>query len=213
MWWSCELRSGKTVTVNNAVHWNIDITSGNMKKLNNDQLNNLITILRERFEKNMNRHKSVKWSDVQSRLENNDSALWSLSEMECTGGEPDVVAMDPDSGEVIFFDCSPESPGGRRSLCYDREALEARKEAKPAGSAVGMAEELGLELLTEEQYRFLQKTGKYDAKTSSWIKTPASIRKLGGSLFADYRYGNVFVYHNGAQSYYSARGFRGALRV
>lgn len=173
----------------------------------------LLGTLKARFEKNMNRHSGLEWAAVQARLEAKPEKLWSLSEMERTGGEPDVVGHDEKTGETIFYDCSAESPKGRRSLCYDREALEARKENKPAGSAVGMAADMGIELLTEEQYRELQKLGHFDTKTSSWLKTPSEIRQLGGAIFADYRYGHVFVYHNGAESYYAARGFRGSLRV
>lgn len=166
-----------------------------------------------RFEKNMNRHKGIEWAEVQAKLEANPEKLRSLHEMENTGGEPDVVGHDKKTGEYIFFDCSAESPSGRRSLCYDRKALDSRKENKPKNNAMEMAAAMGIELLTEEQYRALQKLGNFDTKTSSWIVTPADIRKLGGALFADYRYGNVFVYHNGAESYYAARGFRGSLRV
>lgn len=161
----------------------------------------------------MNRHKGVDWAKVQTKLETNTEKLWSLNEMETTGGEPDVVGHDKKTGEFVFFDCSAESPKGRRSVCYDREALEARKEHKPKDSAIDMATAMGIELLTEEQYRELQKLGTFDAKTSSWIVTPPDIRKLGGALFADFRYGHVFVYHNGAESYYAARGFRGSVRV
>ncbi|MHC1695915.1 MAG: DUF4256 domain-containing protein [Eubacteriales bacterium] len=173
----------------------------------------LLKTLRTRFEKNMNRHIGLDWSDIQRRLEDNTSKLQSLYEMENTGGEPDVVGQDKKTGEYLFIDCSEESPKGRRSLCYDREALDSRKENKPAGSAVGTAESMGIELLTEEDYRGLQRLGRFDMKTSSWIKTPDDIRKLGGAVFADFRYGRVFVYHNGAESYYSSRGFRGLLRV
>lgn len=177
------------------------------------QKDELLKTLKTRFEKNMNRHKGVKWSDVHSRLESNSGKLWSLNEMEVTGGEPDIVSYDKKSGEYIFYDCSEESPKGRRSLCYDRAALNARKEHKPKNSALDMAAEMGIEILTEEQYRELQKLGKFDMKTSSWIETPDDIRKLGGAIFCDYRYDTVFVYHNGAESYYAARGFRGSLRV
>lgn len=183
------------------------------KKLSAAQPQELLHTLKTRFEKNKNRHKGVEWADVQARLEKNPGKLGSLQEMEITGGEPDVVAVDKKTGEYIFFDCSPESPAGRRSICYDHEALESRKEHQPENSAIHMAEEMGIEILTEEEYRELQKLGKFDSKTSSWIKTPAAIRKLGGALFADYRYAHVFVYHNGASSYYAARGFRGSLRV
>lgn len=173
----------------------------------------LLNVLKNRFEKNMSRHKDIEWVSVQTKLEANIDKLNSLSEMESTGGEPDVVDYDENTDEYIFYDCSAESPKGRRSLCYDREALNSRKEHKPENSAVDMAAAMGIELLTEEQYRRLQKLGSFDMKTSSWLKTPADIRKLGGAIFADFRYGNIFVYHNGADSYYSARGFRGLLRV
>lgn len=173
----------------------------------------LLNVLKERFEKNMSRHKDIEWVNVQAKLEANIDKLNSLSEMESTEGEPDVVDYDENTDEYIFYDCSPESPKGRRSLCYDREALNSRKENKPGNSAVDMAAAIGIELLSEEQYRGLQKLGIFDMKTSSWLKTPPDIRKLGGAIFADFRYGKVFVYHNGAESYYSARGFRGLLRV
>ncbi len=173
----------------------------------------LLSVLKNRFEKNMSRHKDIEWVSVQTKLEANIDKLNSLSEMESTGGEPDVVDYDENTDEYIFYDCSVESPKGRRSLCYDREALNSRKEHKPENNAVDMAAAMGIELLTEEQYRGLQKLENFDMKTSSWLKTPADIRKLGGAIFADFRYGNVFVYHNGADSYYSARGFRGLLRV
>jgi len=182
-------------------------------KLSSEQQTELIGILKNRFEKNKNRHKDIEWANVQAKLEANAKKLWSLHEMEMTGGEPDVVAYDNNTGEYIFYDCVTESPKGRRSVCYDHEALEARKEYKPTNSAVAMAADMGIDLLTEEQYRELQKLGKFDTKTSSWIKTPVDIRKLGGAIFADYRYGTIFIYHNGAESYYAARGFRGALRV
>jgi len=172
----------------------------------------LIEILKARFEKNMRRHEGISWTAVQARLKRNPDALKSLRAMEASGGEPDVIGED-ESGHITFCDCSAESPSGRRSLCYDREALDARKENKPEGSAVEMAAEMGIELLTEQQYRELQELGELDAKTSSWIRTPADVRSLGGALFCDRRYGKVFVYHNGAQSYYAARGFRGRLRV
>ena len=183
------------------------------KELLPEQREELLRFLKTRFEKNMNRHKGLEWARVQAKLEANTEKLWSLHEMERTGGEPDVIGLDKKSGEYIFYDCSAESPKGRRSVCYDREALEARKEHKPENSAMDMAASMGIELLTEEQYRELQKLGNFDEKTSSWVKTPSDIRKLGGAIFADYRYGNVFVYHNGAESYYAARGFRGSLRV
>lgn len=183
------------------------------KKLSADQRNELLDVLRNRFEKNMKRHKSVDWDNVQAKLEGDAEKLWSLYKMEETGGEPDVVGFDKKTGEYIFYDCSTESPKGRRSICYDHEALEARKQHKPEDSAINMATDMGIEILTEEQYRELQTFGTFDAKTSSWVKTPPDIRKLGGALFCDWRYGHVFVYHNGADSYYGARGFRGALRV
>jgi uncharacterized protein DUF4256 len=173
----------------------------------------LLNTLRARFEKNMSRHRGLEWAKVQAKLEGSTEKLWSLNEMERTGGEPDVVGHDKETGHYIFYDCSAESPQGRRSFCYDREALDSRKEHKPQNSAVDMAVSMGIELLTEQQYRELQKLGNFDSKTSSWVKTPAEIRKLGGALFCDRRYDTVFVYHNGAQSYYAARGFRGSLRV
>jgi len=173
----------------------------------------LLETLRARFEKNRQRHEGIAWADVQARLDNNPAALKSLQAMEATGGEPDVIGRDGETGSFLFCDCAKESPAGRRSLCYDREALDERKEHKPKGSAVSMAAEMGVELLTEEQYRYLQQLGEFDTKTSSWLATPAEVRKLGGALFGDRRYGRVFVYHNGAPSYYAARGFRGLLRV
>lgn len=173
----------------------------------------LIETLKVRFEKHIDRHKGIAWADVQARLEANSKALESLREMEATGGEPDVIGRDAKSGQFIFCDCSAESPSGRRSVCYDREARDARKEAKPKSSAIEMAAAMGVELLTEEQYRELQRLGEFDTKTSSWIKTPPDVRKLGGALFGDRRYGRVFIYHNGAQSYYAARSFRGLLKV
>jgi hypothetical protein len=182
-------------------------------ELSPKQHEELLSILKGRFEKNMNRHKGLEWAKVQARLEANTKQLWSLGEMERTGGEPDVVRFDKKTGEYIFYDCSAESPKGRRSLCYDRQALDERKEHKPKNSAIDMAAAMGIELLTEEQYRDLQKLGNFDTKTSSWITTPSEIRKLGGAIFADYRFGRVFVYHNGAESYYAARAFRGSLRV
>jgi hypothetical protein len=181
--------------------------------LSNRQREELLRVLKARFEKNMNRHKGLEWAKVQAKLGTNAEKLWSLNEMERSGGEPDVVGHDKKTGEYIFYDCSAESPKDRRSLCYDREALESRKENKPKGSAIDRASDIGIELLTEEQYRELQKLGEFDTKTSSWVKTPSSIRKLGGALFCDRRYDTVFLYHNGAESYYAARGFRGALRV
>jgi hypothetical protein len=183
------------------------------KELSSKQREEFFRTLQARFEKNMNRHKGLEWAKVQAKLEANTEKLWSLSEMERTGGEPDVVGHDKKTGEYVFYDCAAESPKGRRSICYDHEALEARKEHKPADSAMNMAAAMGVELLTEEQYRELQSIGEFDMKTSSWVKTPAAIRKLGGAIFCDRRYNTVFVYHNGAESYYAARGFRGALRV
>lgn len=183
------------------------------KELSPEQREQLLKALKARFEKNMNRHQGVAWSHVQARLEANAEKLWSLHEMEKTGGEPDVVGHDQKTGEYIFYDCSAESPKDRRSLCYDREALESRKENKPKGNAMDRAAAMGVELLTEEQYRELQKLGDFDAKTSSWVRTPPAVRKLGGALFCDRRFDTVFVYHNGAESYYAARGFRGSLRV
>jgi hypothetical protein len=183
------------------------------KELPEDQKNELLRVLKVRFEKNPNRHKGIAWADVQARLEANPEKLWRLDEMELTEGEPDVVGFDAQTGEYIFYDCAAESPKGRRSICYDHEALESRKEHKPKNSALGMAAEMGIEILTEDQYRELQQLGKFDTKTSSWVKTPAAIRELGGALFCDRRYNQVFTYHNGAESYYAARGFRGSLRV
>lgn len=183
------------------------------RKLSSEEREKILEILKARFEKNMDRHKGVEWANVQANLGKNTEKLWSLNEMEITGGEPDVIIHDKKAGEYIFYDCSAESPKGRRNVCYDREALESRKEHKPQNSAIDMAAEMGIEILTEEQYRGLQKLGDFDAKTSSWVKTPANIRKLGGALFCDRRYGTVFTYHNGAESYYTVRGFRGLLRV
>ncbi|ASA25795.1 DUF4256 domain-containing protein [Paenibacillus donghaensis] len=183
------------------------------KELFLEQQEALLGVLKARFEKNMNRHEGLEWAKVKLRLEANKGKLWSVHEMERTGGEPDVVGYDEESGEYIVYDCSAESPKGRRSVCYDVEALNARKQNKPENSAMEMAAELGIELLTEEQYRELQKLGDFDTKTSSWVRTPSDIRRLGGAIFADFRYGQVFVYHNGAESYYGARGFRGLLRV
>jgi hypothetical protein len=187
----------------------------NKKNLSQEQIEELIKILKVRFEKNMNRHKGLEWTKLQAKLDTPTGVdkLWSLNEMEKTGGEPDVVGYDNNTGEFIFYDCSEESPKGRRSICYDREALESRKEYKPENSAMDMSADMGIELLTEEQYRELQKLGNFDLKTSSWVKTPSEIRKLGGALYCDFRYNHVFVYHNGAESYYAVRGFRGALRV
>ena len=183
------------------------------KQLSPAQREELLKTLKARFEKNMNRHKGLDWSRIQAKLEANTEKLWSLSEMERTGGEPDVVGHDKKAGEYVFYDCSAESPKGRRSVCYDREALESRKEHRPASSAIDIATAMGIELLTEEQYRELQQLGSFDLKTSSWVNTPSDIRKLGGALFCDRRYDHVFVYHNGAESYYGARGFRGSLRI
>lgn len=186
----------------------------NPNELSSKQLEDLLGALKARFEKNMNRHKGLAWAEVPAKLEANIEKLWSLHEMERTGGEPDVVGYDKKTGEYIFYDCSAESPKGRRNVCYDREALESRKEFKPKDSAINMAAAMGIEILTEEQYRKLQKLGNFDAKnSSSWLKTPAEIRNLGGAIFADRRYDHVFVYHNGADSYYGSRGFRGSLRV
>src|SRR5689334_2972788 len=185
----------------------------NKKELSPKQREELLSALEARFDKNMNRHKGLEWAKVRAKLEANDDKLWSLSEMERTGGEPDVVGHDNKTGEYVFYDCAAESPKDRRSACYDREALDSRKENKPKKSATDMAAAMGVELLTEEQYRELQKLGNFDTKTSSWVKTPSDIRKLGGALFCDRRYDTVFVYHNGAESYYAARGFRGSLRV
>jgi hypothetical protein len=182
-------------------------------ELSPEQRGELLKTLKARFEKNMNRHKGLEWAEVQAKLDANPEKLWSLHEMERTGGEPDVVGHDNKMSEIIFFDCSAESPKGRRSLCYDRQALESRKEYKPENNALDMAAAMGIEILTEEQYRELQKLGNFDTKTSSWVKTPSEIRKLGGALFCDRRYNTVFVYHNGAESYYAARAFRGSLRV
>ncbi len=183
------------------------------KELSSQQSIELLSTLKGRFEKNMNRHKGLEWANVKSKLEANPEKLWSLDEMEVTGGEPDVVGYDERTKEYIFFDCAAESPKGRRSVCYDHEALEARKEHKPGNSAIEMAKDMGIELLNEDQYRELQKFGNFDTKTSSWIVTPPAIRKLKGALFGDFRYDTIFIYHNGAESYYAARGFRGALRV
>lgn len=183
------------------------------KKLAPDTGKELLRVLKTRFEKNMNRHKGLDWAKVEAKLEASPGKLWSLHAMEESGGEPDIVGQDKKTGEYLFYDCSAESPKGRRSVCYDGEAQESRKEHKPQDNAMDMAAEMGIEMLTEGEYRDLQKLGRFDTKTSSWIKTPADIRELGGAIFADFRYGHVFVYHNGAESYYAARGFRGALRV
>jgi len=185
----------------------------NKKQLSADQQQELLKVLKTRFEKNMNRHKDLKWDDVQARLESKPAKLWSLDEMELTGGEPDVVGHDNKTGEYIFYDCCAESPKGRRSICYDPEALKSRKEHRPKNSAIGMAAEMGIEILSEQEYKELQQLGEFDTKTSSWIQTPSDIRKLGGAIFCDRRFNHVFVYHNGAESYYAARGFRGSLRV
>jgi len=183
------------------------------KDLSPKQREDLLKALKARFEKNMGRHQGLEWAKVQAKLETNAEKLWSLSEMERTGGEPDVIGHDKNTGEYIFYDCSAESPKDRRSLCYDREALDSRKENKPANNAMELAAAMGIELLTEEEYRALQKLGNFDLKTSSWVQTPSAIRKLGGAIFCDRRYNTVFLYHNGAESYYAARGFRGSLRV
>ena len=183
------------------------------KHLPAEQQGKLLNTLQARFEKNRSRHKGLDWAEVKTKLEANPEKLWSLNEMESTGGEPDVIGHDQRTGEYIFNDCSAESPSGRRSLCYDREALESRKEHKPKNSAIDLASAMGIEILSEAEYQTLQELGKFDAKTSSWVKTPAAIRKLGGALFCDRRYESVFLYHNGAESYYAARGFRGSLRV
>lgn len=185
----------------------------NNKKLSSEEQTELLGILKKRFDKNGNRHKGLEWAKVQERLIMNPEKIWSLGEMEETGGEPDVVGFDKKTSEYIFMDCSEESPKGRRSVCYDREGLESRKEHQPDNNAIDMATDMGIDVLTEEQYRELQQLGMFDRKTSSWLKTPSDIRKHGGAIFGDFRYGNVFVYHNGAQSYYAARGFRGLLRV
>ncbi|MEH7482813.1 DUF4256 domain-containing protein [Neobacillus drentensis] len=183
------------------------------RKLSPKQNEEILRTLKARFEKNMNRHKGLEWANVQAKLETNTEKLWSLNEMERTGGEPDVIDHDKKAGKYIFYDCSVESPKGRRSVCYDREALESRKEHKPKNNAIEMAADMGIDILTEEQYREMQRLGNFDTKTSSWVKTPDNIRKLGGAIFCDRRYDTVFVYHNGAESYYAARGFRGSLRV
>ncbi|MDR6782280.1 hypothetical protein ABIE26_001231 [Pedobacter africanus] len=185
----------------------------NKKELLPEQREELLKTLKERFEKNMNRHKDLEWAKVQAKLDANPEKLWSLDDMEITGGEPDVVGYDQNTAEYIFYDCAAESPKGRRSLCYDRPAWESRKEHKPESSAMEAAAAMGIEILDEEQYRELQQFGKFDTKTSSWVKTPADVRNHGGAIFGDYRYGRIFIYHNGAESYYAARGFRGLLRV
>jgi hypothetical protein len=191
----------------------VDIMNSNKKELSTEQTEELIGTLKTRFEKNMNRHKGLEWTKVLEKLEGNPEKLWSLDEMEVTGGEPDVVGFDDKTGEYIFYDCSPESPKERRSYCYDRKALDARKANKPDNSAMDAASEMGIEILNEQQYHELQQLGQFDTKTSSWLTTPPEIRKHGGAIFGDYRYGKVFIYHNGADSYYAARGFRGSLRV
>ncbi|WAG39699.1 DUF4256 domain-containing protein [Clostridium estertheticum] len=183
------------------------------RELSPEQRQELLRALKARFEKNMNRHRCIEWAELESKLEANTEKMWSLNEMERTGGEPNVVGHDNKTGEYIFYDCSAESPKGRRHICYDREALESRKEHKPENSAIGMAATMGIEVLTETQYRDLQKLGNFDTKTSSWLKTPSKIRKLGGAIFADFRYDNVFVYHNGVESYYGGRGVRCSIRV
>lgn len=185
----------------------------NKKELQPAQQNALLETLKARFEQHMNRHQGMDWANVEAKLKATPQKLWVLNQMEETGGEPDVVGFDNKTGEYLFYDCVDETPKGRRSFCYDQEALNSRKEHKPKNSAVGMASEMGIELLTEEEYKALQQLGKFDTKTSSWLKTPADIRKLGGAIFGDFRYGNVFIYHNGAESYYAARGFRGVLKV
>ncbi len=187
--------------------------NSNKKKLSAEQQEELLKTLQTRFEKNLKRHKNIEWAKVHEKLTKHPAKLWSLNEMESTGGEPDVVGYDKKTGEYFFYDCSAESPKGRRSICYDHEALEARKEHKPEDSAINMADAMGIDILTEEQYRELQQLGEFDTKTSSWVKTPADIRKLGGAVFCDRRYNTVFLYHNGAESYYAARGFRGSLKV
>jgi hypothetical protein len=193
--------------------WALETNAMTSIKLSADQRNNLLEILQKRFEKNKTRSKDILWKDVEARLIDQEAKLWSLHQMEETGGEPDVLDFDPKTGEYIFFDCSAETPAGRRSFCYDREALDARKENKPANNAIDAAAEMGIEILDEEQYRFLQQFGPFDQKTSSWLKTPNTIRKLGGAIFGDYRYGQVFIYHNGVQSYYAARAFRGLVKI
>jgi hypothetical protein len=185
----------------------------NKKELSQTEHDGLIKTLKARFEKNTSRHKGIGWNELQAKLEANPEKLWSLNEMERTGGEPDLVGRDNRTGEFLFYDCSAETPGGRRNVCYDRDALDARKSFRPENNALDMATSIGIEILTEEEYRDLQKLGSFDLKTSSWIKTPSDVRKLGGALFADRRYGRVFIYHNGAPSYYGSRGFRGSVRV
>lgn len=189
------------------------IMNNNERELLPQEREDLLNVLKNRFEKNMNRHKGLEWDDVQATLHAKPQKLWSLHQMEVTGGEPDVIGYDNQTNQYIFYDCSPESPKGRRSVCYDEDARESRKEHKPKNSALGMAAEMGIDILTEAQYRELQQFGKFDTKTSSWLKTPSDIRELGGAIFGDWRFGHVFVYHNGAESYYGARGFRGSLRI
>ena len=201
------------IIIKHRKHKRMSTTNTRRPKLSTPQRDELLGTLKVRFEKNMNRHKGLDWAKVVARIEAGPEKLYALYEMEMTGGEPDVVGYDKKNDEYIFYDCSAESPKGRRSICYDHEALESRKEHKPANSAIQMAADMGIEILDEGQYRELQKFGKFDTKTSSWIKTPDNIRKLGGAIFADFRYGQIFVYHNGAESYYAARGFRGSLRV
>lgn len=184
-----------------------------MRKLSVEEHEKLLDTLKVRFEKNMHRHKNIEWENVKEKLNSNPKKLWSLNQMDITDGEPDVVGYDEITGEYVFYDCSKETPKGRRSVCYDNEALESRKQHKPQNSAIGMAIYMGIEILTEEEYRYLQKLGEFDTKTSSWLKTPVEIRKLGGAIFGDFRYNNVFIYHNGADSYYGVRGFRGSLRI
>jgi hypothetical protein len=208
----CETYFGKTGPTRRLVNGSNPVIMSNVT-LSKKQREEILRALKVRFEQNVNRHKGLEWAKVQAKLEANAEKLWSLNEMERTGGEPDVVGHDKKTGEYIFYDCSAESPKGRRSFCYDREALDSRKEHKPEDSAIDMAAAMGIEVLTEEQYRELQKLGTFDTKTSSWVKTPSDIRKLGGALFCDRRYNTVFVYHNGAESYYAARAFRGSLRV
>jgi hypothetical protein len=207
-----ERRAGAARTIQRG-HKGMNKAARNKKELSPKEHDVLLSVLKARFEKNLNRHQGVEWTKVQGKLEASPEKLWSLNEMEKTGGEPDVVGHDRKTGEYIFDDCSAESPKGRRSVCYDREALESRKEHKPKNSAIDMAAAMGIEILTEEQYRELQTLGNFDTKTSSWVKTPPDIRKLGGALFCDRRYDHVFLYHNGAESYYAARGFRGSLKV
>lgn len=203
-----DIESCYTVNISESISMN-----NIQKELSPAQGAEFLNILKSRFDKNMNRHQGIEWAKVQSKLEESPEKLWILDSMEVTGGEPDVVGYDQKTGEYIFYDCSEQSPAGRRNVCYDPEALEARKQFKPGDSAMNMAAEMGIEILTEEQYRELQQLGKFDTKTSSWVKTPDNIRKLGGALFCDLRYDTVFVYHNGAESYYAARGFRGLLKV